>query len=80
MKARLPFRALHSPEAAQAWAGDLCQIAHTAIAPIGTCSLLFGAVAAGTGSSGAADFLVSAGLLLHFSVWFERWWTNSGRA
>jgi hypothetical protein len=78
MKARLPFRVLHNAQATQIMAGSLCQLAHSAVSPIGSCSLLLGAVAGGAGRWGIANFLIAAGLLLHFSVWFERWWSKNG--
>lgn len=74
MKARLPFRALPAPRVS-----SLCQLADTAVSPAGTISLLCGAVAAGAGSWETANFLFAAGLLLHFAVWFERWWGKNDR-
>jgi hypothetical protein len=31
-------------------------------------------VAAAAHSGQSADFLIAAGLLFHFAIWFEDWW------
>jgi hypothetical protein len=42
--------------------------------------LLLGLFTAADGNWSAANFLFAAGLLLHFAVWFERWWGATARA
>lgn len=80
MKAKLSARFLHYPQNAQAWAAGLCRLAHATIEPVATCSLLLGVLAAANDYWGGANFLIAAGLLLNFSVWFERWWSATARA
>lgn len=80
MKAKLSARFLHYPQNAQAWAARACGLAHSTIEPVATCSLSLGVLAAANDHWGGANLLIAAGLLLHFSVWFERWWGAAARA
>jgi hypothetical protein len=79
MKARLQVRALQYPQLAQHWAASICHLLDMAIAPVGTCLLMLGVIAGIVGLATAASFLVAAGVLFHFAVWFERWWSATPR-
>jgi hypothetical protein len=42
-----------------------------------TVFLIVGVVAAGLGAARLSDYVFAAGLLLHFTIWFERWWRQA---
>lgn len=45
-----------------------------AIRPMANCSLVLGFGAAFLGMAPVSDYLLAAGILLHASIRFERWW------
>jgi hypothetical protein len=42
-----------------------------------TVFLIVGIVTAGFGAGRLSDYVFAAGLLLHFTIWFERWWRQA---
>jgi hypothetical protein len=42
-----------------------------------TVFLIVGVIAAGLGAARLSDYVFAAGLLLHFTIWFERWWRQA---
>jgi hypothetical protein len=48
------------------------------MAPFGTFFVIVGLIAVLLGQDESANYLVAAGLLLHLTGWFEKWWKQTG--
>jgi len=77
MKLRLPKRALHSaPPPITALERGIERIDRF-IPVLRTLLLAAGVVAAALQTGALADYLFGAGLLLHWAIWFQRWWIGT---
>jgi hypothetical protein len=65
-------------EVAQGYAvGRLLAVLDKSVPLLRTVFLIVGIAAAGLGAATIADYLFAAGLLLHFTIWFEGWWRRA---
>jgi hypothetical protein len=77
MKLRMPKRALHTPTPAITAVAYCCERIDRAIPLLRTLFLMAGVLAAALKAGALADYLFGAGLLLHWTIWFQRWWTTA---
>jgi hypothetical protein len=54
--------------------GQLCNGLDRSVPGLRTVFLIAGVLAAAAHTGQSADFLIAAGLLFHFAIWFEDWW------
>lgn len=76
MKTRLPKRPLQDPAPAIVAVAHYCERLDRAVPCLRTLFLIAGVLAAAIQAGAIADYLFGAGLLLHWAMWFQRWWTN----
>lgn len=79
MKIRLPKRPLQGPVPAIVAVVHCCERVDRAVPYIRTLLLILGVLAAALQAGAVADYLFGAGLLLHWAMWFQRWWTHGWR-
>ena len=79
MKIRLPKRLLQDPAPAIIAVAHYCERVDRAVPYLRTFLLIAGVLAAAFQAGAVADYLFAAGLLLHWTIWFQRWWTNGWR-
>ena len=77
MKMRMPKRPLHTPTPAVAAVAHCCERVDRTIPHLRTLFLVAGVLAAALKGGAIADYLFGAGLLLHWAIWFQGWWTNA---
>lgn len=76
MKLRLPKRPLHNPTPAIAAVAHCCDRIDRALPLLRTLLLVAGVLAAAFKAGTIADYLFCGGLLLHWTIWFQRWWSK----
>jgi hypothetical protein len=54
----------------------LCAVLDSTIPTLRTAFLVLGLVAAALQTGQLADYLFVTGLLFHFAIWFEAWWST----
>lgn len=79
MKIRLPKRPLQDPAPALLAVVQYCERVDRAVPHARTLFLIAGVLAAALQAGAIADYLFGAGLLLHWAIWFQRWWTHGWR-
>lgn len=77
MKLRLPKRPLHNPTPAITAAAQFCERIDRALPLLRTVLLIAGLLAAALRAGTVADYLFCSGLLLHWTLWFQRWWIGA---
>lgn len=77
MKLRMPKRPLQNPDPTIAALTQYCDRIDRAVPHLRTLFLVAGLLAAALQAGMIADYLFGAGLLLHWAIWFQRWWTNA---
>jgi len=77
MKIRLPKRPLPDSSPAIIAVSHYCDRIDRAVPHLRTLFLLTGLLAAALKAGEIADYLFGAGLLLHWAIWFQRWWTSA---
>ena len=78
MKSRMPKRPLQNPSSAIVAVSHYCERIDHAVPHLRTLFLIAGVLAAALKAGTVADYLFGAGLLLHWAIWFQRWWTPAG--
>jgi hypothetical protein len=79
MKIRMPKRPLQNPAPAIDAVSHFCERIDRAVPHLRTVFLIAGVLAAALKAGAVADYLFGAGLLLHWAIWFQRWWTSGWR-
>lgn len=79
MKIRMPKRPLQNPAPAIDAVSHFCERIDRAVPHLRTLFLIAGVLAAALRAGAFADYLFGAGLLLHWAIWFQRWWTSDWR-
>jgi len=79
MKIRLPKRPLQNPAPAIDAVSHFCERLDRTVPQLRTAFLIAGVLAAALQAGAVADYLFGAGLLLHWTIWFQRWWTSGWR-
>jgi hypothetical protein len=79
MKIRMPKRPLQNPTPAIDAVSHFCERIDRAVPQLRTLFLIAGVLAAALKAGAVADYLFGAGLLLHWAIWFQRWWTGGWR-
>ena len=77
MKIRMPKRPLSGSSPAVATLSHFCERLDRTVPQLRTLLLIAGVLAAALQKGTVADYLFGAGLLLHWAIWFQRWWTNA---
>lgn len=77
MKLRMPKRPLQDAAPAVVAVSHYCERADRAMPLLRTILLVAGVLAAALKVGTAADYLFGAGLLCHWAIWFQRWWTSA---
>ena len=77
MKSRMPKRPLADSSPAIVVVSHYCERIDRAVPHLRTLFLVAGVLAAALQTGMVADYLFGAGLLLHWAIWFQRWWTNA---
>ena len=77
MKFRIPKR--QAGMSGEAFLISCCKTLDSSIPALRTAFLVAGVIAAGLRLGSAGDFLFVTGLLLHFSICFEKWWVQRRR-
>lgn len=73
MKRKLSQRQPGTPDSG-AFLGQVCERLDRSVPGLRTAFLVAGVLAAAARTGRSADFLIAAGLLFHFAIWFEDWW------
>lgn len=76
MKLRMPKRPLQNPTPAMAVVVHCCERIDRTLPRLRTLLLIAGLLAAALQAGMVADYLFGAGLLLHWAIWFQGWWTR----
>ncbi len=79
MKIRLPKRLPQDPSPVVVAIAHYCERIDRTVPYLRTLFLIAGVLAAALQVGAVADYLFGAGLLLHWAIWFQRWWTNGWR-
>jgi len=79
MKTRLPKRPLPDLSAVIVAVSHYCERIDRAVPHLRTLFLIAGVIAAALRAGTVADYLFGGGLLLHWAIWFQRWWTGGWR-
>lgn len=77
MKLRMPKRPLQAPTSAVTAVAHCCERVDRTIPLLRSLLLIAGVLAAALRCGALADYLFGAGLLLHWAIWFQRWWTSA---
>ena len=77
MKIRMPKRPLPGSSPAIVALSHFCERLDRTVPQLRTVFLIAGILAAALQAGTIADYLFGAGLLLHWAIWFQRWWTNA---
>lgn len=77
MKLRIPKRPLHDPGPTMAMLAHHCGCIDRALPHVRTFLLIAGLLASLCRTGALADYLFGAGLLTHWTIWFQRWWTTA---
>jgi len=77
MKLRMPKRPLQTPDPTIVALTHYCDRIDRAVPHLRTLFLIAGLLAAALQAGMVADYLFGAGLLLHWAIWFQRWWTTA---
>jgi len=77
MKLRLPKRALHNPPSPITALERGIERIDRFLPLLRTLLLAAGVIAAALKTGALADYLFGAGLLLHWAIWFQRWWIGA---
>ena len=80
MKLRMPKRPLQTPTPAIVAVAQCAERIDRTIPLLRTLFLIAGLLAAAFQAGMVADYLFGSGLLLHWAIWFQRWWTGSRRS
>ncbi len=79
MKLRIPKRPLQAPTPGVAAVSHYCERIDRILPLLRTLLLIAGVLAAALKAGMVADYLFGGGLLLHWAIWFQRWWTGDWR-
>lgn len=77
MKMRIPKQPLQVPAPAVAAISHCVERIDRRLPLLRTLLLVAGLVAAALKASMVADYLFGGGLLLHWAIWFQRWWSGN---
>lgn len=80
MKLRLPKRPLQNPTPGIAAVVHFCERVDRALPLLRTFLIIAGLLAAALKAGTFADYLFCGGLLLHWTLWFQRWWLGDKRS
>lgn len=80
MKLRMPKRPLQNPTPAIAVVAHCCERIDRTLPRLRTLLLIAGLLAAALKAGMVADYLFGSGLLLHWAIWFQRWWRGDLRS
>lgn len=75
MKLRIPKRPLHDP--ADTMLAYYCDCVDRQLPHLRTFLIVAGLLASLCRTGAVADYLFGAGLLLHWAIWFQGWWTKA---
>ena len=74
---KLSKRPLHNFTPSIAVLSRYCELLDRTLPRLRTLLLAAGLAAAALKAGPLADYLFSAGLLLHWAIWFQGWWTGA---
>lgn len=77
MKIRIPKRQAHAPAPEHPALARFCERADRYLPHLRTSLLIAGLLAAALRAGTVADYLFGAGLLLHWAIWFQSWWSGA---
>ena len=77
MKLRMPKRPLQNPTPVITAVVHCCERLDHTLPLLRTLLLIAGLLAAALQAGMVADYLFGGGLLLHWAIWFQRWWLGN---